>query len=75
MTLTTIATRWAAGGLTLEEAMRAALQLNYPVRRSDAEGHWFEGEQNNTLTAVQALVGSELTFEQFQEFSNAFAEL
>ena len=75
MVLTTIATRWGAGEITLEQAIREAGQLNYPVRREDAEGHWFEGNQDNTISAVQALVGTELTFEQFAEFSEAFSTL
>lgn len=74
-TLVTLAQRWAAGEITLDEAMSAARTLTYPVYRDADDGHWFDGEQDNTIQAVQALVGTGLTFEQFAKFSKAFIEI
>lgn len=74
-TLVTLAQRWAAGEISLDDAMCAARGLTYPVRREADDGHWFDGEQDNTIQAVQALVGTGLTFEQFAKFSEAFAEI
>mgnify|MGYP003599709469 CR=1 FL=1 len=74
-TLVTLAQRWAAGEISLDEAMCAARRLTYPVRREADDGHWFDGEQDNTIQAVQALVGTGLTFEQFAKFSEEFAEI
>ncbi len=75
-TLVTLAQRWAAGEISLDDAMCAARRLTYPVYREADDGHWFDGEQDNTIQAVQALlVGTDLTFEQFAKFSAAFAEI
>lgn len=74
-TLVTLAQRWAAGEISLDEAINAARSLTYPVRREADDGHWFDGEQDNTIQAVQALVGTGLTFEQCAKFSEAFAEI
>ena len=74
-TLVTLAQRWAAGEISLDEAIDAARSLTYPVRREADDGHWFDGEQDNTLEAVHALVGTDLTFEQFAKFSETFAEI
>lgn len=74
-TLVTLAQRWAAGEISLDEAMSTARSLTYPARREADDGHWFDGEQDNTIQAVQALVGTGLTFEQFAKFSEAFAEI
>lgn len=74
-TLVGIAKDWAAGEITLDEAMNLARTLTYPVYREADDGHWFDGEEDNTIQAVQALVGTDLTFAQYAKFANAFVEI
>lgn len=74
-TLVSLVRQWAGNSISLDEVLNAARSLTYPIRRQADDGHWFDGEQDNTIGAVQALVGNGLTFEQFAKFSEAFAEI
>ena len=72
--LVSFAQQGAAGEISLDDAMTAARRLTYPVYREADGGHWFDGVEDNTIQAVQALLGTGLTFEQFAKLAEAFAE-
>lgn len=66
---------WSDGNLTLDEAMLEARNLDFPEVRSDDDGYWFEGEEDNTIVAVQALIGNGITLDQFSKFARAYENL
>ena len=72
VTLVTVVRQWAAGEITLDEAIERADTLDFPVRKEADDGHWYDGNIDNTLVAVQAKVGEYFTFDQFIEFSERF---
>lgn len=73
-TLRSLAVEWVSGTISLSEAITRTQFLDFPTPQNADDGNWFEGEQDNTLESVQALIGTDLTQEQYYEFSNAFAE-
>ena len=71
-TLVSLAKQWAAGEIELEEVLKIAKTLDYPEYREDFEGFYLEGEMENSLTAVSALVPEFLTNEQYETFGRAW---
>lgn len=73
-TLKTIARDWLNGRIDDREARRRAAQLPPVVRHRDddpytGDGGWIEGDPDNTVSAVEALIPlGEASFEQVRRF-------
>lgn len=68
VTLRELAVGYANGKYSTDEVKIAALLTGSVELVRDGEESWYEGDQDNTMVAVQALVGDEMTQEQFQKF-------
>lgn len=73
MTLVQLVRQWVAGDLTLSQVVASASTLEYPVRVESNGEYWYVGEQDNTFEAVQALIGSGITMEDYSEFVSAMS--
>lgn len=70
-TLRALAIRHARGEITALQVRENLSQLSPVIKRQEGDEVWYEGNQDNTITSVQALIGEEITLEQF----NAFADI
>lgn len=70
-TLRALAIQHARGEITALQVRENLSQLSPVIKRQEGDDTWYEGNQDNTITSVQALIGDEITLEQF----NAFADI
>lgn len=68
LTLRKLAILYSRGRVT-ETQVRQGLKKIEPVTEKKENGEtWYEGNIENTVTAVQALVGVEITQDDFENF-------
>lgn len=68
-TLCSLAVNHARGKITAEQVRKSLQRLPPAEKCQEADETWFEGNPENTVTAVQALIGEEITTEQFHAFT------
>lgn len=73
-TLCSLAVRHARGEITAEQVKEGFQHLPPVVKRQEEGETWFEGNPENTVAAVQALIGVEITPEQFHAFTALIVE-
>lgn len=69
-TLKSLALQYGRNEITLDKVKEILPTLDFPVHYSDVDGGYFEGNEDNTVIAVESLVGDGLTLDQFREFSS-----
>lgn len=68
-TLCSLAVKHARGEISAEQVREEVQRLSPTRERQEAGETWFEGNPENTVASVQALIGEELTPEQFHIFT------
>lgn len=67
-TLKTLFEQYAGGEVTLGEAKARLNEIAWPEKRTENGETWYDGEQDNTVIAVQATLTDRKSRRKFEEF-------
>jgi hypothetical protein len=74
MTLRDLAIRWAQHEISDRDVQEQARSLEPATLVRDGEDSWYEGNLDNTMVAVQALIGESITQDDFNRFVAIFVD-
>ena len=61
---------WKRGELTESELREALKLVDWAIYHGDEDGGWFEGKRENSVLAIQSLVGEDITMEDYSTVVN-----
>lgn len=69
LTLKTLAILYARGRINETQVKNGLTKLTPVTEHRENSETWFDGDQDNTIASVQAMIGSEITSEDFGKFT------
>lgn len=74
LTLCNLAILYARGRVTEKQVHAGLKKIGTVTQVKEAGETWYEGNPENTVVAVQALIGSEITLDDFENFMKIVKE-